>query len=450
MAILTKFIFILFIVFPSWTLAFGSDPHIILNKKLSPFWAKEYAGLDLVKDLIEQDRIGRFSDRENISFAVFDLGFEKDHISLSEGFLDLIVPPQMNGRRTMRANHGTSVLNLLTGPETIRATDVGTLVGLGGIAHAFQYKYYLQEMEKRGVNPKVISNSLGWNSESIPDLVKSASEKGTLWFLAAGNSFPEPVSELEKNSEAMLVGSFAYNGLTSYEAQIDPKMVVLAPANKELLTIDGQGKIYNFGASSGATPLVSATAINISFYLPNLKRAQMVKILKSTSWPSVENKLGHGDLPGLLNSFKAVLVARNIALKCEDNGECIDKEIHSEEAYEVVQLDTEWNEKEKQLRALSLIGNVESTRELIHYYRSIGLEWNAEYFIFLGEKTFITEKAERWTRQAMDEGLFEFNSYRYFPLYSETLKNTLKESTMVKEYHKDMYLKLTKENLRGL
>ncbi|CAN0073511.1 unnamed protein product, partial [Chrysoparadoxa australica] len=251
---------------------------IILNKKLSPFWAKEYAGLDLVKDLIEQDRIGRFSDRENIPFAVFDLGFEKDHISLSEGFLDLIVPPQMNGRRTMRANHGTSVLNLLTGPETIRATDVGTLVGLGGIAHAFQYKYYLQEMEKRGVNPKVISNSLGWNSDSIPDLVKSASEKGTLWFLAAGNFFPEPVSELEKNSEAMLVGSFAYNGLTSYEAQIDPKMVVLAPANKELLTIDGEGKIYNFGASSGATPLVSATAINISFYLPNLKRAQMVKI----------------------------------------------------------------------------------------------------------------------------------------------------------------------------
>lgn len=450
MVLLRKLISILFTLLALLKSASAYEEHTILDKKLSPFWAKEYAGLDLVQDLIQQDQRGYFSNQGTIAFAVFDLGFEKDHITLSEGFLDLPVPPQMNGRRTMRANHGTSVLNLLTGPETIRATDVGTLVGLGGIAHAFQYRYYLQDMEKRGVTPKVISNSLGWNSETIPELVKSVSDMGTLWFLAAGNSFPDPVSELEKNSEAMLVGSFAYNGLTSYEAQIDPKMIVLAPANKELLTIDGQGKVYNFGASSGATPLVSATAINIAFYLPKIKRNQMIKILKRTSWPSVENKLGHHNLPGLLNSFKAVLVARGIALKCGEDEECIKKEVDEDLTYQNVSLGIEWSDREKQLRANSLMRNSESTKELINHYLSLGLEWNAEYFKFLGEKLFNIDKAEKWTQLAMKEGLFEFNSYRYFPLYSGDILEALKESPMINEYQKEMYLKLTKDNLRGL
>ncbi|MCR9204817.1 MAG: S8/S53 family peptidase [Halobacteriovoraceae bacterium] len=398
---------------------------------------------------MEQDKV-HYPYLENVNFAVFDLGFEKDHITLSDGFLDINVPPQMNGRRTMRANHGTSVLNLLTGPKKIRMTEVGKLISLAGIQFSGQYHFAFRKMEERGVYPKVVSNSLGWNSERIPELVNKVTNEGVLWALAAGNSFPEPVKKLERRSKALLVGSFAPNGMTSYEAQIHKDMVILAPANKELLTLNGNGEIHSFGASSGATPIVAATLINMVFYLPTLNRDQAIKILKHTGWKSMENKLGFKKLPPLLNSFKAVMYSRFVYLECGEKSSCIDKKINNDKTFDDLKFEFKWNSKEKNLRAQALMGQQKEQNELIELYQGIDLFWNASFFSFIKEIKPDWERLENWTDEAINLGLYEFNSFRYFPYYSKELREKLKSSPNIKDHHKMNYLGITKKDLAGI
>lgn len=429
-------------------------PHEILGKKLSAFWAKEYTGLDVAAEMIEQDRrfLPALAER-SVPFAVFDLGFEEKHITLSPVYRSIHVPEQMNGQRTMRAHHGTSVLNLINGPKAIRMTDVGTLVGLAGITHSFQYSYYYKKIKKRGPLPKVTSNSLGWSNESIPELVALAENDGVLWTLAAGNSFPEPVKKLERNSRALLVGSFAPNGLTSYEAQIHPNMVILAPANKELLTLNGHGELHSFGASSGAAPIVASTLINMAFYLPSLKRDQVFQLLRQTGWKSAENKWGLENFPPLLNSFKATLVARQLFLLCGQESRCIAENLKNPDvltsakrAWSKLKLD---GTKEQKLRAAALLGQENERQDLIEYYKKNELFWNASFFQFLGQQDLNLEQMERWAFEALSEGLFEFNAYRYTPLYSESYRRQLESAPLIKDHHKNTYLSLDREDIMG-
>ena len=447
-------LFALFFTLACPYLIYGNEakPHTILGKNLSAFWAKEYTGLDLVMDMIDRDRL-IFPELTNrkIPYAIFDLGFEKDHITLSPGH-DIFVPPQMNGRRTMRAHHGTSVANILSGPKNIRMTNVGELVGLGGIAHAFQYQYFYKKMQERGFLPKIVSNSLGWKSEKIVELVKKAEQEDeVIWLLAAGNAFPEPVRPLERDSRALLVGSFAPNGLTSYEAQIHEKMAILAPANNELYTIDGRGNLHKFGASSGATPIVAATLINVAFYLPKISRDQAKTLLRKTGWSSAEVKMGHANFPPLLNSFKATVIARNIFLKCRTNLVCIDQQIKDPLTYlSAKKNDLKFKDSERQLRSQALMGEEHARKKLVALYKKKQLFWNAEYFNFISTQTLELEKMEALSLEAISHALFEFNSYRYIPLYSKEFRDHLNQSDRIKEAHKKKYLELSRENLKGL
>lgn len=429
---------------PAWA-GICEERITILDKELSKCWAKEYAGLDLVRDLVKRDRENTSKPKSQV--AVFDLGFERDHISLTE---EIEVPPQMNGRRTMRAHHGTSVVNLLTGPEEMRMTDEVSLIGLGGISHAFQYNYFFKNFEETGRLPKIISNSLGWNDPKISEVVERAYQRNVLWLLAAGNGFPRPVKELEISSKALLIGSFAPNGLTSYETQIDKRMLILAPANKELLTLNGYGEPHLFGATSGATPVVAATLTNITFYLPEITREQVWILLRKSGQLSTENKIGLKDHPPLLNAYKAVRVAKKISNECENESDeeaCIDQLLNDSTTYQIQDLDMDYGTEEKNLRARALLGDRMSTESLIKKYENMKLYWNSEYFRFLLREKISLPKLEAWTREAIDEGLYEYNSFRYFPLYSQETRDYAEMATTISDHHKKTYLNLIREDL---
>ena len=126
-------IILLFIVAQSQSLALDcsqSLPHSsILGRSLSPLWAQEYIGADLVLEELKNH------DRDKVKTAVFDLGFESDYINLNS---EIDVPFQVNGRRRMRAHHGTSVVNILNGPFGI--TTEMDLISLGRINFKFLYK----------------------------------------------------------------------------------------------------------------------------------------------------------------------------------------------------------------------------------------------------------------------------------------------------------------------
>ncbi len=433
---------------------------LILDEKVTRLWAQEYIGSDLVREELEEWN-QQFNHTLKVPLSIVDLGFEKDHITLTE---EIPVPRQMNGKRFMRANHGTSVANLLTGPSEYRVSDQVSLMNLTRVNFQGMYGSMWRRFERNNRFPKVITNSLGWSDPKIPEIVEKADQQNILWFLAAGNDYPTPVRILEKESKAIMIGSFAPSGLTSYETQNDAKLVVLAPANEELATINGYGKEHLFGATSGATPLVAGTVINILSFLPSLNRDQTIHLIKKTAFKSVENKLGLTEMPGLLNGYKLFRVAKRIYEECHEDLECIQEKIYLESTYqfkneqEVVICETIKNlapseEEKKQLtlkdmRRLSFLGSIDQMRELSCAYKYLGYEKNSEYFAFLAEEQAPLREMERKANLAHDKALYQISYYRYGPYYSDEYELHIKASEM-NEHHKLLLLDLKKEHLSG-
>lgn len=427
----------------------------ILDESVTPLWAQEYIGADLVRD-----ELLKWSPTElkKVPLAIVDLGFEEEHIQLTE---PISVPKQRNGNRTMRAHHGTSVANLLTGPTQYRVSDQVSLINLTAVHYSGAYHYMWRNFEKNEVFPKVITNSLGWTDERIPEVVEKAHEKKTLWFLAAGNDFPTPVRGIEKSSKALMIGSFAPSGLTSFETQNDPALIVLAPANEELATINGYGEEHLFGATSGATPLVAGSVINILSFLPNLNRDQVITLIRKSSFKSVENKLGLNQMPGLLNGYKLFKVAQKIFNQCGENTICHNQLINNDQTYifsresSVLKCDAvkamnceEMNNSLKEMRRRSFLGDKEMMRELSCAYAHLGLNKNSEYFSFLASDEVALDLMEEKANEAHNRAIYQISYYRYGPFYSDQYPDHILASPM-KEYHKKSLMNLKREDLSG-
>jgi len=421
----------------------------VLNELATPLWAQEYIGVDLIKA-----ELNKMDDKSLIKAAVFDLGFEADYISLNRA---LEVPPQMNGRRTMRAHHGTSVVNILNGPEGI--TQMMDLMSLRAITYQSFYAYSFRHYEQNQSYPKVISNSLGWSKESIRETVELAHSKDILWFLAAGNDYPNPVRELEINSKALMVGSFSPSGLTSLESQNHPDLLILAPANAELWTINGSGEPHLFGATSGATPMVAGTVINILSLVPTLKREDIKSLLQLSSFKSAENKLGKQNYPGLLNGFKAFSVAKKVKEICsheEDKSQCHSRELKDISNYQFktrlqVTCDDILNSscdgaKRKELinrvRTKAFLGNKDAMKVLNCGYKGLGFLKNAEYFKFLSEDVLPIETMKEKAQSALNQDIYQISYYRYLSQYGEDFIQFIKDHPLLSEYRKNELLKL--------
>lgn len=435
------------------------------GKKLSSHWAHEYSGADLAREYLQtlKDRI----ELKKVPLAIFDLGFEKDYVTLER---DIPVPPQMNGRRTMRANHGTSVANLLTGPQEIRMTDFADLMSLEAITFGSFYTYAFRKYEKNQFYPAVISNSLGWTHSSVPELAKEAYQKDISWFLASGNSFPEPVKEMEVSSHAMLVGSFAPSGLTSANTQNHPELLVLAPSNNELPTIDGRGEKHLFGETSGATPLVAATAINMLSLFPELTVEMIKTIIKGTALPSAEHKLGLTHMPGLLNHYGAIIATYNLRENCRGDIHCAKELLFNGPltlgasnglilCEDVIKnsCDKKPMVLENQVKAMRisiLLGHDEFQRrqakELSCVYKNLGLTKNQEFYDFLSRETLDLAHMENEAKKALKEEVYRRSYYRYGPFYSDDYRDYLLNESPMNEYQKKWHLSLETKHIEGI
>lgn len=413
---------------------------LILGKKLTPFWAQEYIGADLIKDELK-----KIQNLKKIDVAVIDIGFEKDHINLTE---DIEVPPQLNGRRRMIGDHGTSVVNIFNGPYGI--TEQLNLMSLGRVNYNFLYSYYWDKYVESNRIPRIISNSVGWSdNQDIADIANEAYEKDVLWFLASGNGHPEEeTSKVERESKALLIGSFAPSGLTSSDTQNHESLLVLAPANNELATIDGRGRHSLFGATSGATPMVAASVTNVLSFLPKLKHHHVIALVKKTAFKSVENKLGNDRMPGLFNGYKFFKVAQRVAQQCPDQDqECLDQAVSNEELYhfennKIISCE-EFKSSEsllKEMRKIALLESKDQAKEVACAYEHIGFTKNAQYFRFIYNEKLNLEEMEDAAKSAIDQEIYAISYYRYRPYYSDTYDKYIKEHSKVGPYFKEMLL----------
>jgi len=399
------------------------------QQKLSVFWSQQYSGSDLVKEEIRDISWAQ----EKVNISLFDGGFERDHINVSA---EVTVDPKFSSRRKLTGHHGTSVANIINGPGQYGVTERANYISLRNVRFASTIKSEFEKYSETGVYPEVISNSYGWSdNELIQHYSRVAEDEGVFWFLASGNDHPKDVAEVENDSGAILIGSYAPSGLQSSFSQISENVVVLSPADDMQASIDGKGEHTEFGGTSGATPLVAGHAINIISLLPELTKNEYIHLLKKTSLKSFEQVNMDPSMPGLFNGYKSFKVALKIASHCraienELDSECVSREILNEDnyifgsdsnsvTYEQIMnsgfpcRDRKSAFKELRKRTLLTSGHTE-WKTLKDVYLALGYEKNAEFAKNM-EKGF-TFNAE--LKQEMEKNaLLSVGNQRYFDSY---------------------------------
>lgn len=288
---------------------------------LTPFWATEYIGADLVKE-----EMGQRHDVNRVPVSIFDVGFEKDHLNNP---LKIEVDFAKNGRRKVKGHHGTSVANIINGDGLQSVSDVVDYVQLRNVSPAIYYASVVKELMNLETRPMVISNSVGWTGANlVKDLAKNVDQAGIVWVLAAGNEYPEAMNPVESEAPVLIVGSYSPFGQQTIYSQESSTLAILAPADEYMASIDGDGNQVTFGATSGATPLVSGTIANAKAIMPSLNRTQATILLKKTAIRSL-NFYYRENKTGLLNAYKFFSAVSEIKATCGSDLECIDKEINS-------------------------------------------------------------------------------------------------------------------------
>ncbi|WP_413574768.1 S8 family peptidase [Bdellovibrio sp. HCB290] len=293
--------------------------------KLSPFWAQEYVGADLVKE-----ELRKIPGLSPVPFSILDNGFEKAHIQLNH---EIQVDGEADRGRHMTANHGTNVANIINGPGMISMSELVDYVQLRKVYPGAFYINAIDEIRKMATPPQIISNSMGWPDERLTRMAEEMDAKGIIWVFAAGNDHPEPVDDFERTSAVISVGSYSPRGLQTVYSQESSELDILAPADDYQASINGRGEQGLFGATSGATPMVSGTVANLKALLPTLNRRDAELILKRTALRSFHQLYSKTNKAGLLNSYKAVQVAIRIRQACASDAACVRKEIDNKTNY---------------------------------------------------------------------------------------------------------------------
>lgn len=288
---------------------------------LTPFWATEYIGADLVKE-----DMAKRNDVNRVPVSIFDIGFEKEYINNT---LNIEADIAKNGRRKVTAHHGTNVANIINGEGLQSVSDVVDYVQLRNVSPAIYYASVVKELMSLEKRPMVISNSVGWTGASlVQDLARKVDEAGIVWVLAAGNEYPEVMDKVESEAPVVLVGSYSPFGQQTIYSQESGALAILAPADEYMASTDGKGVKGTFGATSGATPLVSATIANAKSIMPSLNRTQATILLKKTAIRSL-NFYYRKNKTALLNSYKFFNAVSEIKETCGEDLGCIDREINS-------------------------------------------------------------------------------------------------------------------------
>ena len=138
--------------------------------------------------------------------------------------------------------------------------------------------------------------------------------KKTIWVNSAGNNFPKPIYDFDNmiSSKAILVGSADPGGFPSSFSSISEDIVVLAPSDYDLRTINAKGKIISYAGTSGAAPMVSGVLADVKSILPSLTRDEAVYMLQQTATRTTINNISTANGAGMVNHYKMLRVAQRL------------------------------------------------------------------------------------------------------------------------------------------
>lgn len=219
--------------------------------------------------------------------------------------------------------HGTSVSAIMIG-----LLD-GT--GINGIAYDaklvplqnYNYSPLLDDLDKEEATAAcilealkipevkiiVLENQTHGSSETFAgtrDAVRLALKAGVTIVSAGGNSTNELTDEAADDTGSIIVGAINKSGKTEYFSNYGSR-VSIAAYGSNLLTLAGpNGKLGNFGGTSGATPQVAGAVALMLEVNPDLTPEQVKQILIDTRTTTPENK----NVGGLINMVAAIAKAK--------------------------------------------------------------------------------------------------------------------------------------------
>ncbi len=137
----------------------------------------------------------------------------------------------------------------------------------------------------------------------------------------------------------IVVGSLAPDGQKSNFSNTHKEVHILAPSDDYITSLNRKGNYEQFGGTSGAAPLVTAslaTFESIAEYHPTAKEAKT--LLKNTAIPvpsSVKGGPGYGTNGyGMLNTYKLAMVGERLKKQCGKDVACFKQKINDPKTYQ--------------------------------------------------------------------------------------------------------------------
>lgn len=231
--------------------------------------------------------------------------------------------------------HGTSVLGIIAGEAPAGMSSKGEVSLLNFDAYNF-FVDEAQAFADAKKIPEIINLSVGFG-EFVTEVVAGGGERivpekfvdkphvnfvtkieqvldKTIVVKAVGNDFPHPIPDYIQalGDKMIVVGSADAGGFPSKFSQTSEKVVVLAPSDSFLQSVDTKGRLLKFGGTSGAAPMVSAVLADVKSILPDLNRDEVAYMLQKTATRTSINGVSNVNGAGVINHYKMLRVAKRL------------------------------------------------------------------------------------------------------------------------------------------
>lgn len=384
---------------------------------LTPFWAQEYIGTDLL-DLVGTKKRDHFS----VEIGVIDHEFNMEY--LSEPHTYVLPKPTSavdhpNLYRSEGDNHGTKVTNLIRARPPF---GVGLRLAQYFLwdARDNSIQHLDEPLHFDIVNACFIlsTHALRHGLEArntllalFDDLISA----NTILMAGAGNDYPFALDrDFTKQNSLITVGNLAYDGLVDHTSVEGEYVDILAPAggqHEHQITLKNPDGIFHFGQTSGATPLVTGILGHAMTIAGKLYLEEALILLKETAIETLNTRQaprlnGHGTV----NALKMAMTANR--LRSQDfsrvaeleerasllgNPDLYDFRVSAARFYqqgrELLEETSCEDQREgfRQLRAAFLLdGRDRYRKDLINHYESQGYWKNALFYRSLGEQNSLT------------------------------------------------------------
>lgn len=253
-----------------------------------------------------QELLALYPERENISMAVFDVGFYGHSLVVPDFFsADFVVTEHQ-----LFTPHGASVASLLAHESLGGSSRVRFTVFNTGI-YAEDFARGVALMRERST--RLVNASLGLRDDDVAEVVNRAAEEDQLIFvLSSGNSAARLGRGLQPRYhglKAIIVSCLDQNGEVADFAQLDSSVTVLAPCGLDNIPSLGarhNGRVHDdrgyvreprdpslvevrsFGQTSAGAPQVAAAIADVLSLAPDLTLTELRELLRNSATETVE------------------------------------------------------------------------------------------------------------------------------------------------------------------